>query len=170
MPLEDVSNDRQMIDWLRQSGHGHLIDDRISNIESSSAPLAAQPSPAAAAATSLPFVKSASSTNYPPQQAALSSASPIFNTGLAGLFGAPSLNNLNQSTSAPQPDYRTTTSYGGGGGGGGHPLATSSPLPLGASPFGQHSSPLHFDSSPTQLLGSNTNQQLDYDIEVKYLF
>ena len=25
MPLEDVSNDSSMIDWLRQSGHAHLL-------------------------------------------------------------------------------------------------------------------------------------------------
>ncbi|CAF0747048.1 unnamed protein product [Adineta ricciae] len=37
MPLQDVSNDSSMIDWLRQAGHGHLIakDQQYSNISTS---------------------------------------------------------------------------------------------------------------------------------------
>jgi hypothetical protein len=31
MPLQDVSNDQAMINWLHQSGHGHLIDSRPQN-------------------------------------------------------------------------------------------------------------------------------------------
>jgi hypothetical protein len=40
MPLQDVSGDSSMIGWLRQSGHGHLLDERhqFSNISSSSPP------------------------------------------------------------------------------------------------------------------------------------
>ncbi len=28
MPLQDVSNDSSMIGWLRQSGHGHLLENQ----------------------------------------------------------------------------------------------------------------------------------------------
>lgn len=37
MPLQDVSNDSSMIEWLRQAGHGHLIakDQHYSNISTS---------------------------------------------------------------------------------------------------------------------------------------
>lgn len=28
MPLQDVSQDSSMLGWLRQSGHGHLLEDR----------------------------------------------------------------------------------------------------------------------------------------------
>ncbi len=40
MPLQDVSSDSSMIGWLRQSGHGHLLDqqNQFSNIASSSPP------------------------------------------------------------------------------------------------------------------------------------
>src|SRR4051812_16692249 len=43
MPLEDVSNDSSMIDWLQQSGHGHLLANQhgYSNISSSSAAVGA---------------------------------------------------------------------------------------------------------------------------------
>lgn len=42
MPLQDVSQDSSMLGWLRQSGHGHLLEDRqgTRNIASpSSAPI-----------------------------------------------------------------------------------------------------------------------------------
>ena len=39
MPLEDVSNDSSMIDWLQQAGHGHLLANQhgYSNTSSSAA-------------------------------------------------------------------------------------------------------------------------------------
>lgn len=50
MPLEDVSNDSSMIDWLRQSGHAHLLANQheYSNRPSSAAvgaPAAHPPAP-----------------------------------------------------------------------------------------------------------------------------
>jgi hypothetical protein len=40
MPLQDVSNDSSVIGWLRQAGHGHLIDEnrRLANASSSISP------------------------------------------------------------------------------------------------------------------------------------
>jgi hypothetical protein len=38
MPLQDVSNDPSLIDWLRQSGHGGLLDDRQHFSNTSSSP------------------------------------------------------------------------------------------------------------------------------------
>jgi hypothetical protein len=138
-----------MIDWLRQAGHSHLLDERIQNTNSISSP----PPP------SIPFGQPTSSSNYPPQATSLSSVSPPFNTGFPG---APPMNTLNRTASFPQTDFNPTASYGGG-------AAAFSP-PIGSSSFGQHQSPLHFNApSPTQLLAPNRNErQLDIDIEVKY--
>ena len=51
MPLQDVSEDQLMINWLRQAGHGHLIEDHHPN-HNVSPPIAASMS-APAPTTSL---------------------------------------------------------------------------------------------------------------------
>ncbi len=38
MPLQDVSNDESMIGWLRQAGHGHLLNDQHQYANLSSSP------------------------------------------------------------------------------------------------------------------------------------
>ena len=49
MPLEDVSNDSSMIGWLRQAGHGHLLENQqdYSNLASSAPPPSQPPHPQA---------------------------------------------------------------------------------------------------------------------------
>ncbi|CAF4929050.1 unnamed protein product, partial [Rotaria magnacalcarata] len=137
-----------MIDWLRQAGHSHLLDERIQNTNSISSP----------PLTSIPFGQTTFSSNYPPQATSFSSVSPLFNTGFPG---APPMDTINRTASIPQTDFKPTASYGG--------AATLSPPPppIGSSSFGQHQNLSHFNSpSPSQLLAPNSNErQLDIDIE-----
>ncbi|CAF3370730.1 unnamed protein product [Rotaria socialis] len=148
MSLKDVSNDRLMIDWLRQAGHGHLLDERIQNTNFISSPPSA----------SIPFGQTTSSSNYPPQTTSLFSVSPPFNTGFPG---APPMNTINRTAPILQTDFNPTARYDGAA------TLSPSPLPIGSSSFGQHQDSSHFNSpSPAQLLAPNRNErQLDVDIE-----
>ena len=38
MPLDDVSNDASMINWLRQAGHGHLLANQQASFNGSLSP------------------------------------------------------------------------------------------------------------------------------------
>ncbi|CAF0729705.1 unnamed protein product [Rotaria sordida] len=136
MPLQDVSNDPTMIDWLRQSGHAHVLDERLLNPNVSASPP--------------PF-------NIPYGQST-SLSSPIHGFNMGYTSSSPQINSVNRSSSFLQPPYHSTSSYEGAA----HPL---SPL-LVAPSYGHQSSPIHFTSSPTQFLSPDTNrQQIDADIE-----
>ena len=86
MPLQDVSNDHSMMDWLRQSGHGHLLDSGNHD------------------------------NNYPPPKTSSSSSPPppLFGSsgGGSGNYGSssPQMNIPNQSSTFPP-----TSNYGGAG-------------------------------------------------------
>jgi hypothetical protein len=165
MPLQDVSNDSTMMDWLRQAGHGHLLDERLPNTNATSS----SPPP-----SNVPFGQTTSSSNYPPQS---SSNYPPQSTSLPPPPPQPSFgggyntsgaqsNAFNRAAAFPLTDLHPTPTYGAN--------SSSSPpvIPptshFTASPYNHPSSPLHFSSSPTQFLASNVNQQqLDADIEVK---
>ncbi|CAF3499839.1 unnamed protein product [Rotaria sp. Silwood1] len=136
MPLQDVSHDLAMIDWLRQSGHAHLLDERLLNANISSSPP--------------PF-------NYPYGQThSLSSPIPGHNMGYDS-SGSP-INPLNQSSSFHQPPFLQSSHYDGG--------ARSLSPPILPQSYGHQSSPLPFHSSPTQFLSPDVHQhQLDADIE-----
>jgi len=160
MPLQDVSNDSTMMDWLRQAGHGHLLDERIhnNNAASSSSP---PPPP-----SNVPFGQTTSSSNYPPQSTSLPPPPPQPSFGGGYNTSGAQSNAFNRAAAFPLTDLHPTPTYGAN--------SSSSPpvIPptshFTASPYNHPSSPLHFSSSPTQFLASNVNQQqLDADIEVK---
>jgi hypothetical protein len=163
MPLQDVSDDHTMISWLRQTGHAHLLDEQHHNGDNVSSPPPPPPQ-------NIPFGPTSSSSNfsplppsnYPPQTASMPSPSPNFSGGFNS--NDPLIDNLHRSGSFPQSNFLPTSTYGGYNSG---PL--SSPTHHFAAPsFDHQSSPLHFNSSPTQFLAPNVNQQqLDMDIEVK---
>lgn len=156
MPLQDVSNDQSMINWLHQSGHGHLLGGQQAN--------ASPPSPPLNISSGL----GNSSANYPPPTST-SSPPPHFAGGSGGFnpTGSPP-NALHRSVSFPQADHHLTSVLGGGG----HNPASPPIIPptdhYNNSPYNQQSSPINFSStSPTHLISPNVNQQqLDNDIEV----
>jgi hypothetical protein len=198
MPLQDVSNDTSMMDWLRQSGHGHLLGERTQNATTTSTS-----SPLPALQSTLPFGLTTSSSNYPPQTTSSSNYPPpttsssnypppttsssnyppqttsissplgIFTGGFGG--NAPTGDTLNRSASFPRTDFLQTSSFGGGGAGGAAASSISPPIIPPTSHFSAPSldhlsSPVNFNASPTPFLTSNVNQQqLDIDIEVRYL-
>jgi hypothetical protein len=157
MPLQDVSNDHSMIDWLREAGHAHLLDERPQNTNTTSS----SPPP-----QNNLYGQATSSSSYPPQPTSLSSPPPMFGGGYNSTDHQ--LDALHRSGSLPRTDFFQGGSYGG---------ATSSSPPIipgshnfGGSPFNQHSSPPPYASSPTQFLAPHMNQQqLDVDIEVKQI-
>ena len=151
MPLQDVSNDQLMINWLRQAGHGHLIDDR--NAAAAAAGAAAPSSP-----PDTSYGQPAPSPNYPPLPS--SSSLSQFDHGLRG-------NDLHRSGSYPQGNFNPMSIFGGNA----SPPPPMIPPPNNPYPSSynqqQQQSPVHFASSPTQFLArSNNDQQLDADIEV----
>jgi hypothetical protein len=162
MPLQDVSNDPTMMDWLRQAGHGHLLDERIHNTNAASSS-----SPPPPPSLNAPFGQTTSSSNYPPQSTSLPPPPPQPSFGGGYNTSGAQSNAFNRAAAAfPLTDLHPTPTYG--------PNSSSSPpvIPptshFNASPYNQQSSPLHFSSSPTQFLAPNINQQqLDADIEVK---
>ncbi|CAF2479362.1 unnamed protein product [Rotaria sp. Silwood2] len=136
MPLQDVSQDQAMIDWLRQSGHAHLLDERFLNTNPSSSP----------PPLNMPFGQTTS----------LSSPMPGLNLGY-NTGGSP-IDPLNRSSSFHQTPFYSTSHYDGG-------TRSLSP-PILPQSYGHQSSPLHGSSSPTHFLPSNMHQQqLDVDIE-----
>ena len=158
MPLQDVTNDPSMIDWLRQSGHAHLLDGQLYNTK---ATISALPSGNA------PFEQTVLSPKYPPSSTSLPSPPSNFDNGQ--YTGNRQVDAFHQSTSFPQTDTHGSTAYDGI-----FPSSLSSRLPVSnhfnASTYDHPPSPLHFSSSPTQFASSdNDQQQLDIDIEVKYL-
>jgi len=167
MPLQDVSDDQLMINWLRQSGHAHLLDDQLhhANPTSSPSPLTAPqnypPPPTAPHNYPPPTIASPS---YPPPT--MSSSSPVPQFGGGPTSGNPLLNMFSQSALHPQTNFPQTTNYGGAG-------SPSPPIiptmdQFNAPSYDHQSSPLHFNASPTQFLAPNMGQQqLDMDIEVK---
>jgi hypothetical protein len=162
MPLQDVSNDQSMIGWLRQQGHGHLLDNQLHNASSTASP----PSPP----LNISSQRTTDALSYPPQSTSISSPPPMFggSIGSGGFNPASShMNNVNQSTSFRQADRQPTSYYGE------HARSLSPPIipPTGhfnAPSYDHQSSPIHFGSpSPTHFLTPNMNQQqLDADIEV----
>lgn len=93
MPLEDVSTDSSMIDWLRQSGHAHLLANQheYSNHSSSAAAVG---------------VSAATAAHPPP----LSPSPPIISSG----FGNASYHqeSYNRSGSFEQNNIVSAQSYG----------------------------------------------------------
>ena len=159
MPMQDVSEDPSMIHWLRQAGHGHLIEDQFRKAVNASSPPPSNP----------PHGQNTSPANYPPQLTSLSSPPPSqFPPSFSAGFNtaSPSLDALNRSGSFGAADFNRHSTYGAGG----------SPAPpmipslgnFNGSPFDQQHSPLNFSASPTQFLAPNLNdQQLDINIEVR---
>lgn len=149
MPLEDVSDDQLMINWLRQAGHAHLLDEQMRNNNRSSPP---QPS------QNIPFGPTTSSnfspippSGYPPPTMSHSSPVPMINPGLHG--SDPIMNSLQRTGSFSPTTFPPNPIYGG----------------AGVIPFDSRPSPL-FHSPPSQFLGPGINQQqLDMDIEVTVL-
>jgi hypothetical protein len=143
MPLEDVSNDHKMIDWLRQSGHSHLFDEHPQSTTAgpSSPPLYNQ------------YAPTTSSGSYPPYS---TSSLPVFTAGHN--ISGPQTNTFGQPAPFLHTNIPSTASYGSGAG--------LSPPPMMLPSYDHQSSPLPFSSSPIHLATSNMNQQqLDADIE-----
>jgi hypothetical protein len=173
MPLQDVSNDQSMMDWLRQSGHGHLLDERSGNAINTSSSSSPPPPPflsnllSGQTTSSSNYPPQTTSSNYPPQAISSSSPPPIFGGGFSS--SGPQMDTLNRSASFPRTDFLQTSSFGGGAGSSSPPIIPSANH-FTAPSLDYSSSPLNFNPSPTQFLSSNANQQkLDADIEVKYL-
>lgn len=158
--MQDVSEDPSMIHWLRQAGHGHLIEDQFRKAVNASSPPPSNP----------PYGQNTSPSNYPPQLTSLSSPPPSqqLSTSFSGGFNmaSPPLDTLNRSGSFSGADFNRQPAYGTAG----------SPAPpmipslgnFNTSPFNQQHSPLNFSASPTQFLAPNLNdQQLDINIEVR---
>ena len=139
--MQDVSEDSSMINWLRQAGHGHLIEDQLRHAQNNSSPPLSNPS----------YGQNTSSQNYPPQPTSLSS---------------PGMDALNRSGSFSLTDYNQQPTYGAAGSPA--PPMISSLGNFDASSFNQQHSPLNFTGSPTQFLTPNLNDpQLDINIEVR---
>jgi hypothetical protein len=157
MPLQDVSDDQTMIGWLRQAGHAHLLDEQLQNRGGNVS------SPPLPPSQNIPFGPTSSTSNFsplppsnfPPQAGPMSSPPPLFGGGFNS--NDPLLNSIQRSGSFPQTNL---SGFNAG--------PVPSPTHHFAAPsFGQHSSPLNFNSSPNQFLAPNMNQQqLDMDIEV----
>jgi hypothetical protein len=160
MPMQDVSEDPSMINWLHQAGHGHLIEDQFRKAVNASSPPLSNPL----------FGQNASLPNYPPQSTSFSSPPPSqyppsFSGGINTV--SPPIDPLNHSGSFAHTDFNQPSTYG----------AAGSPAPpmipqlahSNGSPFHQQQhSPLNFSASPTQFLAPNLNeQQLDINIEVR---
>ncbi len=181
MPLQDVSNDHTMINWLRESGHSHLLDEQHHNGNTTSSPpptsssnyppptissLNYPPPPPTSSSSYPPPVTS--SPNYPAPTTSLSSPPPTFGGGYNS--SDPLMNTLNRSGSFPRIDFQPTANYSGAAGSPSPPIIPQMSH-FNAPSYDHQSSPLHFNASPTQFLAPSMNQQqLDVDIEVKYLF
>ena len=91
MPMQDVSNDQSMINWLRQSGHAHLIDEHneMTNMSSSVPQLSS---------VNAPYDTTGSSSTYP--QTVVSNASPDLPMFMRGYRpNVPADNMVNRSVS-----------------------------------------------------------------------
>ena len=146
MPLQDVSDDQLMINWLRQSGHGHLIEDHRPNNNAASTSFA---SPLGAAPPTSQPSHSQSSPNYPPPTANPLSSPP------------PLLDQITRSGSFRQSDPAPPLTYVAAG---------SPPIHSATGGFDQRQSPLHFASPSSPFVSPTMNdQQLDHTIEVSRL-
>jgi hypothetical protein len=146
MPLQDVSNDPSLIDWLRQSGHGGLLDDRQHFSNTSSSP-------------AVPMI-GGTQTNIHPQSISFNQPQSYDRQG------SPQLNSFNQSQSydrqgSPQMNsFNQSQSYN----------RQQSPQMNSfnqSQSYDRQYSPQNFISSPTQFHAPNRDQQLDADIEVR---
>ncbi|CAF0790394.1 unnamed protein product [Didymodactylos carnosus] len=174
MPLQDVSNDPHMLDWLHTAGHGHLLGDQS---HSSSAPHPATTSGEATNYTHQPDSSPIHSGDHhldAPQH----SPSPHFQTSNSGnpptsfhqtSYGGSPSSHFQTSNSSNPPASFHQTSYG-----------SSPPPPTILPPLLSHpqanyggitsNSPTRFTSSPmnydsTHFLNSGNHQQMDVDIE-----
>jgi hypothetical protein len=162
MPLQDVSDDQLMINWLRQSGHGHLIEDHVHRGQNklSSSPFVVPN------AINPPSGTTASPPSNYPEQTANSISSPAMAIFSGGFNTNPSqMNTGNQSAPFVRTDLNQSSAFG---------ATNASPPPMisAGAEFNtintnQQASPVQFSSSPTPFLTPNINdQQLDINIEV----
>ena len=124
MPLHDVSHDPSMMDWLRQSGHGHLLDDGIPHATTTSTS-----SPLPGLQSTLPFGQTTSSSNYPPQTTSSSNYPPQTTS---------SSNYPPQTTSSSNYPPQTTSSSNYPP----HITSSSSPLGIFTGGFGGNAPPV----------------------------
>jgi len=141
MPLEDVSNDPSMVGWLRQAGHGHLLDEQrqYTNVPLSS------PSPPIMSGGYSGTGTYGDSYN---QSAAFSGVGNV-NT-----------QSYNQPASFSGAGYVNPQSYN-------QPASFSPVGNVNTQSYDYPPSPTNFISSPTQFIAPHMNQPYDMDIEVR---
>ncbi|CAF0874870.1 unnamed protein product [Didymodactylos carnosus] len=166
MPLQDVSNDPNMLGWLQTAGHGHLLADRFRSTSPTyggdhhlDGPMRSSSSHVQNSSFGSPVNFQSSSFHQP----SYGHSPPPPN------FQSSSFHQPSYGHSPPPPNFQSSSfhqsSYG------------NSPPPILPRPQGSYggitsNSPLRFLSSPlnynsgTQFLAPNTHQQqLDVDIE-----
>jgi hypothetical protein len=144
MPLQDVSNDSGVIGWLRQAGHGHLLEQQ-QQFHNASAPVV-------------------SSGGYNSYNQSSSISPPIISSGgySSSSNTLPAYNSYNHSSSFSHIDNATIPHI--------QSSASYSHINDGNIQSYHHSpSPVHYASSSAQFLAPHMNEaQLDAEIEVNF--